>query len=441
MFARTIPGSRHPALALALLLLLTVIASGCGGGGGLGNADNGKKGEASKQLVWPTAYRNGQRDGRSAVPGPQAPSVLWTYEGGAKTYCWAVLMKDGNVVTGFEGKAVALNPATGTAVWEFATGGAAVETPCVGDDGTVYLGVGTRVYALKADGTEKWSFDLGSKADGPSVGPDDNIYAGSVGGKIVALSPSGALEWEASVPGSIRSPSFDKKGNLLCSAATLCMYAFDSKGRKLWEFKPEGDLPVYPGLFDWANTLDTPSVGSDGTIYAGSYHSPNMTTSATQIPDYAVSPQAKVYGISSGGVKKWEFVSTYECGSTLHTPSIGADGTLYAGTSCWRVIALNPANGTLKWEFNTGEGQGVCPSIWSPSIGKDGLLYAATTSAKIFCITPEGTEKWRYQGPEPWLPNYGGSNGFTPQPINEDGVMFSVLCEGKVFAFKTAAAQ
>ncbi len=340
-----------------------------------------------------------------------------------------------------EGKAVALNPATGTAVWEFATGGAAVETPCVGDDGTVYLGVGTRVYALKADGTEKWSFDLGSKADGPSVGPDDNIYAGSVGGKIVALSPSGALEWEASVPGSIRSPSFDKKGNLLCSAATLCMYAFDSKGRKLWEFKPEGDLPVYPGLFDWANTLDTPSVGSDGTIYAGSYHSPNMTTSATQIPDYAVSPQAKVYGISSGGVKKWEFVSTYECGSTLHTPSIGADGTLYAGTSCWRVIALNPANGTLKWEFNTGEGQGVCPSIWSPSIGKDGLLYAATTSAKIFCITPEGTEKWRYQGPEPWLPNYGGSNGFTPQPINEDGVMFSVLCEGKVFAFKTAAAQ
>ena len=422
---------------IAALLLVAAMLSGCGSGSGSGGGEGGKEGDGGSGLVWPTAYRNNQRDGRSTVSGPQSPDVLWTYDGGARTGAWAVLMKDGNIVTGFEGKVAALKASDGSVLWEFAAG-AKVETPCVGEDGTVYASAGTEVLALDAKGTRKWSYDVGSVADGPSVGPDGLVYAGSAGGRLVALSADGELEWEDSVPGGIRSPSFDRKGNLLCSAATLCMYSFSSDGGRLWEFKPEGDLPVYGDQFEWANTLDTPSVAKDGTIYAGSYNTPNMTTQGTQIPDYAVPQQAKVYAISPDGQKEWEFVSNYECSYTLHSPSIAADGTLYCGTSCWRVLALNPADGTLKWEFNTADGQAVSPSIWSPSIGSDGLLYAATTSAKVFCITPDGQEKWRFVGPGPWLPNYGGSNGFTPPPIDAGGIMFSVLNEGKVYAFGTA---
>ncbi|MFH1149000.1 MAG: PQQ-binding-like beta-propeller repeat protein [Actinomycetota bacterium] len=427
-----------PAAVLILVLIVSAFSAGCGSKEKTSGRDSGKTSEGGSGLVWPTVYRNDQRDGRSAVNGPQAPDVLWTFEGGTRTYSWAVLTADGDVVAGFEGKVVAVKPSDGTVSWEFSTGGARATTCCVGPDGTVYVGAGTGIFALGPDGTRKWSYDLGSTADEPSVGPDGRVYAGSVGGRLVCLSRGGKLEWETSVPGSIRSPSFDGKGNLYCSAATLCMYAFDSKGTRKWEFKPEGDLPVYPALFEWANTLDTPSIGSDGTVYAGSYNTPNMTTSGTQIPGYAVPPRAKVYAITPAGQKKWEFAGNYEGLSTLHSPSIGADGTLYSGTSCWRVLAIEPAGGSLKWEFNTGEGQGVCPSVWSPSIGKDGLLYAATTSAKVFCITPEGTEKWRFGGPAAWLPDYAGSNGFTPPPINEDGVLFSVLSEGKIYAFKAA---
>lgn len=425
------------AAVLILILLFSALSAGCGSKKTAGT-DQGETGKKTDGLTWPTVYRSDQRDGRSASNGPQAADVLWTFEGGTHTYSWAVLMEDGNVVAGFEGKVAAVKPSDGTLAWEFSTGGAKATTCCVGPDGTVYVGAGTGVFALDTKGTSKWSYDMGSTADEPSVGPDGRVCVGSVGGKLVCLSKSGKLEWETSVPGSVRSPSFDRKGNLYCSAATLCMYSFDAGGTRRWEFKPEGDLPVYPALFDWANTLDTPSIGSDGTIYAGSYNTPNMTTSGTQIPGYAVPQRAKVYAVSPAGQKKWEFTGNYESLSTLHSPSIAADGTLYSGTSCWRVLAINPSDGTLKWEFNTGEGPGVCPSVWSPSIGKDGLLYAATTSAKVFCITPEGTERWRYQGPAEWLPNYAGSNGFTPPPINEDGVLFSVLSEGKIYAFKTA---
>ena len=436
-------GGRRALTAIALLLALAMVmalAVGCGAKkeeNGEGETDNGKT-ETGTALTWPMGYQNNNRNGRSAASGPGTADVLWTYEAGAQTRSWAVIGKDGNVISGFEGKVVAVNPTDGTAAWEFPTG-ASASTCVVAEDGTIYVSAGNSVYALTTNGNEKWSYDMGKEADEPALGPDGTVYAGSVGGKLVALTGKGELKWESSVPGDIRSPAIDKSGNLYCSAAPLVMYAFDKNGEQKWEFKPAGDLPLYEGMFTWANTLDVPSIGDDGTIYAGTFVTPGIKQGGEQIPDYAIPLEGKVYAITADGQLKWEYAPPYERSWTIHTPSIGSDGTLYAGTSCWRVLAISP-EGTLIWEFNTGEGETVCPSIYSPSIGKDGLLYSATTSAKVFCITPEGTEKWRFAAEEPWLPNYGGSNNFTPPPIAEDGTLFSVLAQGRIYAFGTAAA-
>lgn len=91
-------------------------------------------------------------------------------------------------------------------------------------------------------------------------------------------------------------------------------------------------------------------------------------------------------------------------------------------------------------EFNTREGQNVCPGVYGPPIGTGGPLYPAATSAETFCITPRGTEKRRFGGGDPWLRGLGGSNDFAPPPTGTDGALFSILAEGKIYAFSTGAA-
>lgn len=426
-------------------MLMAVSAIGCGAKKGENGRSDGREKEAGGVLTWPTAYFDNQRTGRSPYNGPGTNEVAWTYQSGAtpSRSSWVVLGKDGNPVAGFSGKAVSIGAADGAAAWEFPVPGAEATTGRAAEDGTVYVSAGDSAYALSADGSEKWSFEVGGEADDPAVGTDGTVYVGSAGGRLVALSEDGLLEWEFKAPGDIRSPSLGKDGSLYCSAATLKMYCLDDKGTVKWEFKPEGDLPKYDGLFKWANTLDVPSVGDDGTIYMGSFVNPGVASGGQQIPGYAVPQQSKIYAVNPTGEKKWEYARP-DSPYAIHTPTIGRDGTLYAGTSCWKVVALDP-DSTLLWEFNTDEGTRECPSVYSPSIGKDGLLYAATTNSRIFCITPEGTEAWRFDADNPWLPGpqgepmMGGSNNFTPPAIGADGTLYSLLAEGKVFAFRAAA--
>jgi len=39
----------------------------------------------------------------------------------------------------------------GTPIWEFKTGGGVVFSPSIGSDGTVYVGSGDKLYAIKTD--------------------------------------------------------------------------------------------------------------------------------------------------------------------------------------------------------------------------------------------------------------------------------------------------
>ncbi|MBN2168599.1 MAG: PQQ-binding-like beta-propeller repeat protein [Actinobacteria bacterium] len=425
---------------LAVLVLTGLIfgaSLGCGSKKETGSGSE-TDGDARTGLAWPAGYRDNQRSGLSPYSGPGASAVLWQYEAGAVSFAWSVLARDGKVLSGLNGKVVCLNPEDGTAAWEFETAGSSAGTCRVKDDGTIYVSAGNNVYALSPKGQEQWSYDMGSEADEPSLASDGTVYVGSVGGKLAALSSDGKLEWEHKVPGNIRSPSIDEDGNLYCSASPLALYMIDKKGKQKWEFKPEGELPMYEGLFSWANTFDYPSIADDGTIYVGSFVTPGVTSSGQWIEGYSIPDQGKLYAVTPDGQKKWEYFRP-DGKFTIHSPTIGADGTLYVGTSCYRVIALDP-NGSVIWEFFTNEGQGVCPSVYSPPIGKDGLLYAATTSGKIFCITPEGTELWRFAAENPWMPDMSRSNNFTPPAIGGNGVIFSTLAQGRIYAFGAPGA-
>ena len=78
-------------------------------------------------------------------------------------------------------------------------------------------------------------------------------------------------------------------------------------GTVLWEFKTGSYV------------ASSPAIGSDGTVYVGSYDN-------------------KLYALSGKtGVKLWEFVTG---GPVCSSPAIGSDGTVYVGSFDKKLYAI-----------------------------------------------------------------------------------------------------
>lgn len=129
--------------------------------------------------------------------------------------------------------------------------------------------------------------------------------------------------------------------------------------------------------FQWTSGTvfaSSPAVGSDGTVYIGSESS---SPSLSRV--FAIDPL--------NGTMKWNFrVPDWIDGS----PAVAEDGTIYIG--CWdgRLYALR-SSGSLKWTYETGN------FIYSsPAIGNDGTIYVGSGDGNLHAINPDGTELWVY---------------------------------------------
>jgi outer membrane protein assembly factor BamB len=105
------------------------------------------------------------------------------------------------------------------------------------------------------------------------------------------------------------------------------------------------------GILDWTYSLDgdasSPVVGSDGTIYVGSWND-------------------KLYAINPDGTCKW---SKEMYGSVETAPALDSSGVIYVGDRDGVVYAIYP-NGTVKWSNYY-----VVEAYTSPTIGTDGTIY------------------------------------------------------------------
>ena len=106
------------------------------------------------------------------------------------------------------------------------------------------------------------------------------------------------------------------------------------------------------------------------------------------------------------GTQKWAFLTGANVESS---PAIGADGTLYVGSSDFNLYAINP-DGTQKWGFPTG---GFVFS--SPAIGTDGTVYVGSSDGYLYAINPDGTQKWAFTT---------GDFVSSPPAIGADGTLY-----------------
>jgi|GEM_PF-2059154 len=160
-------------------------------------------------------------------------------------------------------------------------------------------------------------------------------------------------------------------------------------------------------ICSYAAVLNTASIGDDGTIYAANSSglfaiNPNCTLKwqyQTSVGSH-VSPviaddgtiyfsgKDSFYAVNPDGTLKWQQQTVKD--ALYNVPAIGGDGTVYVGDFQGIFYALNPSDGSIRWQYATG-------TMLSPVIGSDGTLYVVTTTGKsIFAINPNGTLKWQY---------------------------------------------
>ncbi len=217
----------------------------------------------------------------------------------------------------------------------------------------------------------------------------------------------GTLEWK--YEGNFETPVIGSNGTIYAGSSETYSGSMD---RKFYAFNPDGTVK-------WTFRLETgtfgplgeakAAIGGDGTIYVASTYG------------------SKFYAINPDGTLKWFFQPEAwknGTGSTWGQPAIGPDGTIYFGSresgpsedfgsTNWgdgKLYALNP-DGSVKWATDIESG------LTAPAIASDGTIYIGTSGgSKIRAISSDGTENWAFVAATSWL---------SPSPaIGPDGTIY-----------------
>ncbi|MBL9202830.1 MAG: PQQ-like beta-propeller repeat protein [Opitutaceae bacterium] len=110
----------------------------------------------------------------------------------------------------------------------------------------------------------------------------------------------------------------------------------------------------------------------------------------------------------------------------MASPCVDADGTIYIGGDDGKFLALNPANGAVRWEINVR-----APVTSSAAIGGDGVIYFGGGDFNLWAVNRNGTECWRFTA---------GSWIDSSPAIAADGTIFFGCNDRNVYAVTPAGA-
>ncbi len=222
----------------------------------------------------------------------------------------------------------------------------------MGSDGTIYFS-GGGLNAVAPNGAKLWNVPVGDLS--PTIDTQGNIYVGSAGyTAFYAISSDGKQKW---VQGFQAPPSdsacVGSDGTILFSAALL--YALSPQGTNVWSAS---------GMLD-----GSPVIGLGGGVYLGAYQSHNLDA------------------FTVGGQFSWE--APLGTGSRLPStvPAVDAAGNIYwcAGSA---ITAVSP-KGSVLWSIHapppSDPTQAGDWAITSPTIGADGTIYA-TLGPTLYAI-------------------------------------------------------
>jgi outer membrane protein assembly factor BamB len=165
---------------------------------------------------------------------------------------------------------------------------------------------------------------------------------------------------------------------------------------------PERPILKWSYPTDDAITWSSPAVGADGTIYVGS-------TDGT------------FYAINSDGSLKWNYPTGIW--NNIHSsPAVGANGTIYV--SLYDKLCALKSDGSMKWSYPM-----LNCTVSSPAVDSDGTIYVGSLDWRLYAIEDSltfGYLKWSYYT--------SGSIGIASPAVDGDSTIYIGSDDGRLYA-------
>ena len=204
----------------------------------------------------------------------------------------------------------------------------------------------------------------------------------------------------------ISSASIDAQDNIYYGSADGYLYKLSASGALLWR---AGGLGGYL-------CFSTPAISADGALV------------------YLGTQGGTLYALNgTSGASVW----THQTGSWIcASPSIGSDGTVFAGGSDHVLRALDGRLGTLLWSFQTGI------DIFSSASLMQGMLYIGVHDDSVGLLAlnaSTGVEAWRVPGRTSYTP--AAANGLVYAAFVGPGAVsaFNATTGSQVWTYSVGA--
>ena len=202
------------------------------------------------------------------------------------------------------------------------------------------------------------------------IGPDGTLYAGNTGGGLYAISPEGEELWNFPTGNSVWSAAaIDDAGRIFFGSVDAFLYGIDGGGSPLWNKLTIGF------------NASSAAIGSDGTVYIGSFdHSLYALDPATGAVEWTFETGDHIYPSAA--------LEENANGETVAVYTASADGSIYKLDT----------DGNLIWRYDTGDAIRSSPVLGRAPKGEEGrILYVGSSDGSLYAIdTADGTRRWSY---------------------------------------------
>jgi outer membrane protein assembly factor BamB len=305
---------------------------------------------------------------RANAVGPSRANVVWTSRIGAPIEAQVVASLDERTlyVAALDGSLTALDAKDGAKVWSVALGDRVYSTPCVGSNGTIYVGSDAkRFYAVTPQGAIAWKLETAGEADTGAVDVGDAIVF-AAGSSVYAVRPGGDVAWRFDAKKKVfTAPAIGEGGMVAFGSQDHHAYALSSAGALRWSTDLGADVDGAPAIADDGAIL----VGTDG---------------------------GEVVRLSPAGDVVWR---VQVGGFVRGTLSVGRNGDALAGVygPTPRVVRISP-DGAVVGSFGIqGTGAHELGVHGGPLEDARGALFFGAQDDDVYGLGPDEMWEWSYR--------------------------------------------
>ncbi len=344
-----------------------------------------------------------------------APRVKWRarMEGAGKAA--PLVTKDLVIAGSQDGYLYAFDRESGKRRWRFKTGGEILAKPLL-HEGRIYVGSGDgSLYCVTQSGKRLWSYDTGNPVASAATTAAGRVVVADTNGHIHGLAPrDGTKVWENGEPGySIESAPAVSGETLYYGCWDGYVYAINaSDGRTRWRNQGAGSAASLPGLVRYYSPADTAPVvvgtsvntaAAEQVWVADRMFRLSVMDAATgtlirQEPNVVSVARSAGSGVylrgSGGGLRKVAFDgrtlwTSPARTSVVPTAPVEHGDLVYSVSGTGWVVALNAADGTRRWDYQTTPDAYVFSdptAVTSDRAGADGVVVTGMDGSVTYLL-------------------------------------------------------